>query len=267
MNQPFKLNLANRRAVQAIQVSYSGDVSHALGNLGLTPPKPVMVLVGGASGISPETMLRLKSLFVEVLAPLAELLGICVVDGGTDAGIMRLMGQARAEIHATFPLIGVAAVGTVILPNVRAVSAEAAPLEPHHTHFVLVPGKTWGEESPWIARVANALAQDEKSVTLLINGGKIAWLDVTNSVKAGRSVVIIAGSGRTADTLTAMVRSRKPDDNSASLTASGLLQPIDLEQGLEEIAHTLQNLLTAGSSGCISENQQASATMPLPKEG
>ncbi len=76
--------------------------------------------------------------------------------GGTDAGIMRFMGQARTEIGGTFPWIGVAAIDTVILPDLPPPpSSDAEPWESHHTHFVLVPGSNWGDESPWLARTAS----------------------------------------------------------------------------------------------------------------
>jgi hypothetical protein len=39
-------------------------------------------------------MSRLQQLFVEAIAPIAQELGVAVVDGGTDAGIMRFIGQA-----------------------------------------------------------------------------------------------------------------------------------------------------------------------------
>ncbi|UXE59643.1 MAG: hypothetical protein KA717_28380 [Woronichinia naegeliana WA131] len=36
-------------------------------------------------------------MFSKVLAPLAQELGVIVADGGTDAGVMRLMGQRRGS--------------------------------------------------------------------------------------------------------------------------------------------------------------------------
>jgi hypothetical protein len=80
--------------------------------------------------------------------------GGALVDGGTDAGVMRLAGEAREEI-------GVAASGTIKLPgNAPPASAHAVRLEPHHTHVVMVPGERFGEASPWIADVAGTIAGD-----------------------------------------------------------------------------------------------------------
>jgi hypothetical protein len=74
-------------------------------------------------------------LFSKVLAPLAQELGVIVADGGTDAGVMRLMGQAREEVQGSFPLVGVSPVGLVRLPDVETSSTELTDLESHHTHF------------------------------------------------------------------------------------------------------------------------------------
>ena len=106
------------------------------------------MVIGGASLISEEDLQRLQRLFSKVLAPLAQELGVIVADGGTDAGVMRLMGQAREEVQGSFPLVGVSPVGLVRLPDVETSSTELTDLESHHTHFFLVSGDEWGDESP-----------------------------------------------------------------------------------------------------------------------
>jgi hypothetical protein len=63
------------------------EVPGRLAELGLRPPRPVVVLVGGADGLDDAGLARLRPLFEEGLAPLADSLGACVVDGGTDAGV------------------------------------------------------------------------------------------------------------------------------------------------------------------------------------
>jgi len=64
----------------------------------------------------------------------------------------------------------VAAEGTVHIPG-GAANPDAAELERHHTHFVLVPGNEWGDESPWLADVADTLAAGEPSVTIVASSG------------------------------------------------------------------------------------------------
>ena len=104
---------------------------------------------------------------------------------------------------------------------------DAVPLDAHHTHFVLVPGAEWGAESPWIAQVGTELAGGLPSVTVLVNGGEIAYADVEHSLRAGRPVLAIAGSGRTADELSSAVRGVPADERAVRLAASGLVRAVD----------------------------------------
>jgi hypothetical protein len=246
---------------EVIQVHRSTDLSAALGKIGLSGSRPILVLVGGASGISSEDMTRLKLLFVNVLAPLAQSLGAAVVDGGTNTGIMQLMGQARAETATTFPLIGVAPSGKVAIPYPNQPPTQGTALEPNHTHFVLIPGSLWGDECPWMADLASRLAHGEPSVTVLINGGKVTWRDAEESVKAGRPVLVIAGTGRTADELAGVirggvskdwleeillgeVRSEDPGERARNLVASGLLTAVDLTGDNDVLFEVVRGMLS-----------------------
>lgn len=244
MEKPFRLTFSNGLTAQVVQVDPSVELSDTLHAMGLYGPRPTLVLVGGASKMSGDDLIRLRSLFIEVLAPLAETLGTFVVDGGTDAGVMRLMGQARAETGATFPLVGVAPTGKVALPDASLSSPGATQLEPHHTHFVLVPGCNWGDESPWLAQVANVLANGAPSVTVLIGGGEVAWEDVLQNVKVGRSVITIAGSGRTADTLAVALRGEVTDKRAKALAESKLVQAINLWESSTRLAKTIKEMLS-----------------------
>jgi hypothetical protein len=239
MEKPFQIAISNGLTAPAIQVQSPEDLSTALRELALHSPRPILVVVGGASKVSEADLSRLRLLFVKVLAPLAEELGASVVDGGTDVGVMQMMGQARAETAATFPLIGVTPVAKVALPD-RIPSSKVTALEPHHTHFVLIPGSNWGDESPWLARVASVLANGAPSVTVLVNGGEIAWKDVSENLKANRPLLVIAGSGRLADTLAAALRGEATDERGRELVASGLAQAIDLTESFDSLTLQVQ---------------------------
>ncbi len=244
MKTPFRYTFANKLTAEVIQIHSFSELSEALHKLGLSNKRPTLVLVGGASGISEADMNRLQRLFVEEIAPIAQELRVAVVDGGTDAGIMRLIGQARSQIGATFPLIGVAAYGTVILPDLPPPSSDAAPLEPHHTHFVLVPGCNWGDESPWLAGLASVISEGFASFTLVINGGEITLQDVSNSLRANRPVVTLDGSGRTADKLAAALRGEATDDRATKLTASGQIHAIDLMKNPTRVTWMIRRMLS-----------------------
>jgi SLOG in TRPM, prokaryote len=241
MAEPSKISFSNGLVAESIQLKTPAELAFGLHQLGLEGQHPALVLIGGASKLSDADFHRLQMLFIEVLAPLAQKWQAVVIDGGTDAGVMRLMGQARSAICANFPLLGVTPLGLVTLPTEVATTEEAAPLEPHHTHFIFVPGSQWGDESVWIASVASAIA-DSASVTVLINGGEITWKDASQSVKADRSIIVIAGSGRTADVLAAALYGDSDDERAESLVASGLIRAIDLDTGAETLATIIEDI-------------------------
>lgn len=184
----------------------------ALTALGLSGPRPVLVLVGGAANIDPAVADALLALFRQ-LAPLLDELGVTLVDGATAFGVMAAIGQARHDRGARFPLLGVAASGTVALAEPPArwtriqsdsescdtAAMEGARLDPNHSHLLVVPGDQWGDESPWIAAAATCLAAGHPSLTLVAAGGQITRLDVRAGLGAGRPTIVLAGTGGTAD--------------------------------------------------------------------
>jgi hypothetical protein len=167
--------------VHSIRVSTLGDLPPLLETAGLSRG-PVLVLVGGAGGLEATDEAQLMSLIREHVLPVVERAGATVVDGGTDSGVMKAMGNARAEAGATFELVGVAAVGTVPEPGDVPEHVARTRVEPQHTHIALVPGDTWGDESAWLSEVASVLSTGHPSVTLLLNGGNIAYTDVRHSL-------------------------------------------------------------------------------------
>lgn len=239
---PFLIRFEHGRTATAVRVDEPADVPAGLAALGLHGSRPVIVLVGGAGGLDDGDADRLRSLFVDGLISTAIRYGAAAVDGGTMSGVMRLLGEAHHAAAAATPLVGVAAVGTIIIPGDPAPDAGAAALEPHHTHFVLVPGDEWGAEAAWIADVAAAVASGMPSVTVLVNGGEIAYDDVERSIAAGRPVITLAGSGRTADQLAAALRGGVADPRARSLAASGLVRAVPMDD-VAYVSRTLTALL------------------------
>jgi len=239
IEQPFQVQFPNRSVAEAVKIRHDSDLKVVLSHIGLTHTRPVLVVVGGASQLSQADFERVRSLFTTVLAPLAERVGAYVVDGGTDAGVMQMMGMARAEVGASFPLVGVLPYGVAIFPGQPAPQEIAAALEPNHTHFVLTPGSAWGDESPCLAHIASVLAGENPSVSVLINGGEITWIDAAESVEEGRAIIVIAGSGRAADIIADALEGNSTEQRAKRLVSSGLLQAVDLEcsEQLESILH------------------------------
>ncbi len=241
MEKLFRLAISNGLTASAIRVESDKDLSNAMEQLGFNNPRPTLVILGGAGKMSDTDLSRLRSLFVNVLAPLVEELGASVVDGGTDFGVMQMIGQA-AEISAQFALIGVTPVGKVALPN-QPPPEEVSALEPNHSHFVLIPGSDWGDESPWLANVATVIAKGAPSVAVLVNGGEISKKDVSENHKANRTVLAVAGSGRLADTLCAALHRENTDEAAKELVTSGLVQVLDFKENFDSLTDLVKSYL------------------------
>jgi hypothetical protein len=190
--------------------------------------RPVVVLVGGAARLEIRDPAAWAALFRDGLVAGICRARACLVDGGTDSGVLRLAGVARAAAGADYPAVGVAAEGTVRWPGHEPALPDAAELGPQHTHLVIVPGDAWGLDPPWISLLAGALAGSAPSLTVVVNGGAITAEDVRRSLDAGRPVLAVAGSGRLADALAAARRApaaaAAPE---AELAASPLLHVVD----------------------------------------
>ncbi len=213
----------HRRPASLVHVDSLRQIPLAVKHLGVPQGRPVIVVVGGAGRLSDQDLHKIEHLFQNVLAPVAETCGAVVVDGGTDAGVMKLMGKARSLTKSHFPLVGVSPGELSILPDTQASHTEAAPLEPNHTHFILVKGDRWGDESKYLARVATQIAGKSPSIAIVINGGEITLRDAECSVQEKRPLWVIEGTGRTADRLVAATRGAE-DDRLLRIAESGYVQ-------------------------------------------
>ena len=194
------------RTQTALCTRLGDDLPGAINALGLSLPSPVIVLVGGAGGVDQTTM-QLIHKVTHTLCQIAAKHQAILVDGGTRSGVMASIGQVRRESNFSFPLLGVVVESLARIPSQPGQVSKlrlwlsSSPLDPGHTHFLLVPGETWGDESEWIARTATHITGGAPSVTILINGGEISRQDLKNSLKENRPVIVVAGTGRLADEL------------------------------------------------------------------
>ena len=187
------------------------NLERAISELGLEIGRPVIVLIGGEFDEQQADAIRRAILHV---CEVAEEQNGIVVCGGTDMGVMAEMGQIRARKGYKFPLVGVAPEAMVTWPDgphsgkFLGWGEKRWQLEPHYSHFILVPGSQFGEESSWIIDTATLLSGERRSVTILINGGEVSRKDIDLSLKKGRPVIALSRTGRLADEL-----ARDPDRN------------------------------------------------------
>ncbi len=210
--------------------------------LDLPRPRGLLLLHGGAAGLPEATRDRLRDLFFHGLAPLVAREGLAVLDGGTQAGVMQLMGEAMAAVRGHAPLIGVCPAAQVTWPQ-GPQDARRVPLEPHHTHFVLTPGQNWGEETFYLFALAQALNRTIPSLALLVDGGPVSLEEVRYNVRQVRPLLVVRGSGRLADALWQARQGRAPSGLPSEVVRYDRLFFIDLEQGPQALAEIVRRLL------------------------
>jgi hypothetical protein len=179
--------------------------------LQLEAPRGLLVLNGGTEELPPEIAERLRSLLQDGLARVALHHRLTVLTGATDAGVFRLFGEGLGRDRpGKVPCIGVAPAALVAWAETDAADGESGrvPLEQHHTHFVLVEGGSWGNETEVMLSLVEALSADAPSLAVLANGGSISKREVLGHVRAGRELVVLSGSGRLADEITDVVAGR-----------------------------------------------------------
>lgn len=217
-----QLSLKHGATVAAVNISEEKQIQQALIDLQIPHPKSVIVLVGGASGIGLLDQLPMRKA-IRVIARLAEETGSIVVDGGTQAGIMKEIGKQRKQNKFSFPLIGVV-FDSILMQEEKPESI----LDSNHTQFFFVPGEGWGDESAWISKIATVIAGNKKSITVLVNGGDISRTDVEYSLLENRPTFVMRGTGRMAD----------------EITLTGKVFPVDVSEKPEDILEYLRARLT-----------------------
>jgi hypothetical protein len=251
--------------VRATDVATSSDVTRLVQDVRARADAFVF-LSGGASRMSPEARGRVLVL-LDALALLARRgIRFAVGDGGTQAGLMEAAGLVRRVTGGAFPLIGVAPA-----PDVT-VSGEAgkAPVDPNHSHVITVENPawaetrraegwkpedgSWGSETVAMYTIFDRLAAGRPSVALVANGGAITLDEVRENLARRRSIVVVAGSGRAADAIVALLDGTTPNEEetqrlwarAAALDVPAhrdLFRVIRLEDGPLALAEVLEDIL------------------------
>ena len=241
----------NGSEVTILTVSPRASGHQIVGELRLPPTTGLVVLNGGTARLRPDLRARIRDVLKEGLARPAFEDNLVLVTGGTNAGIFALLGESLAGWTPSPPCIGVVPSELVTWPGrLRArkdysEAGEAVPLEPHHSHFVLVRGHSWGDETPVMLQLVAALAAAQPSVAVVINGGSIAKLEVLGHVRQRRQVVVLAGSGRLADDVAAALGHsvNAKDDVMREIVRDGRITVVELDQSPSVLARLIRDRL------------------------
>src|SRR5215218_9584135 len=95
----LELWVAESQRAPGVRIDGLEDLGEAVAALELDR-SPVVVLVGGASNMAPTDRTRVGVTLVDALIPVVRRAGAIVVDGGTRAGVMELIGDARDQTRS-----------------------------------------------------------------------------------------------------------------------------------------------------------------------
>ncbi len=207
----FNIQFDKGHTAKAVRIPSKADPSTALKLLGLEQKRPVIFVSGGASKMDEQDRRLIRDM-IKTVAQFADEHNAIIVDGGTEAGVMQLVGEIRAKNNLTFPLIGVSPIGKVAWPGHQNAGSDTQ-LNDLHTHFILVDGDNWGDESETILHLSYKICDDGKlpAAAILINGGKIALYDMylASTTQYRLSIIVLEGSGRAADEISMALRTGK----------------------------------------------------------
>lgn len=215
----------NNREAQAVFPSASATAREIVEALEIKHPKAVLLIIGGADSLDEKVSSRLIQLFGRGIARAAAGLNAVIIDGGTEAGVMKMMGQGVADRGFKSALIGVAPLGLVSYPG--SDGEGKTPLDPNHSHFVLVEGKEWGSETSVIFKLMSTLTLKAPAVVLLAGGGAVSKNEALQAVRQNLPLVVVEGSGGLADEIATAWKAKPdlPDDPAmAEIIADGRIE-------------------------------------------
>jgi TRPM family ion channel/conflict system pore-forming effector with SLATT domain/uncharacterized protein DUF4231 len=222
----------NKNKAFMIKTSANESAENIINTLELSiKPESAILLFGGAS-----RSLDISSTSVSILYQILDNIlqyafdnNAIIIDGGTKSGIMEIVGQRASELEQSKKpvLLGVAPADLVSLSkSTRQVDDDdddedekyKVSLDPNHSHFVLVDGKRWGDETAKLFEIAMAFANyDIPVVAFLAGGGEISKKEMLFCVKQSWPIIVIKKTGYLADEIAYYKsQSQTPQDRSNS---------------------------------------------------
>src|SRR6476620_1081412 len=175
-------------------------------------PKSIILIFGGASGnldTSDTSITILHQILDDVLQYASDNDAI-IIDGGTKSGIMEIVGQRTSELEQNKKpvLLGVVPAGLIslskstgeVIKDVDVEDNDKVILDANHSHFVLVEGNRWGDETSKLFDIAIALAKEDiPVVAFLAGGGEISKKEMLFCINQNWPIIVIKKTGYLAD--------------------------------------------------------------------
>ncbi len=189
-------------AVRRIDLPADPDAVEAVvAHLPLPNRTTTLVVNGGTVDKSRWPTVDIKAALHAAAVELARLPGPVIISGGTQAGLFALLGEVVAETGFDGPVIGVAPAG-------RIDRGHHTPLEPHHSHALIVDAPSWGDEIPTLLRLVLLLSRRGPVAALISGGGTVTLAEVQGHLAAGTPVIALQGTGRATDDLARTLKKR-----------------------------------------------------------
>ncbi len=247
------------RFADAIFVKTSTSPRDILAELNLDSlPRGIITVSGGAKDFPPEVAERTRQVIETAIVPLTFQHDLLVIDGGTAAGVVKLIGEAFARTRTTDPetgsiarvitnrgtgawsgrfLMGFVPAPKVTYPGLVRSRQTRTPLEPNHLAFVLVMDvQEWGGEVKTLFKFLNYLSgyKHIPIASLVVNGGRITIKEVYHAARQGRHIILLEGSKRATEVMVAAMEGATPR------TLVDLLEQRNLVKNARELRETLR---------------------------
>ncbi|HLI05922.1 MAG TPA: hypothetical protein VKV40_05070 [Ktedonobacteraceae bacterium] len=243
-----EIQFAGGKKARAVLAPVRAGADELAQALDLPGSKVVILLTGGAGLMEQSDEARLQALFTDGLASAASALDALIIDGGTESGVMALMGRGVAQQEQKPILLGISPEGKVSYPGKAGGVGEdeTGPLDPNHAYFVLVETDQWGGETAVMYELGQFFSRGRPSVAVLVNGGDIARNEVLYNVRQKRPIIVIEGSGRLADEIASQWRQKNipaSDQTLAEVVKDGNIHLFPLTGTPQQLKQLLFDLL------------------------
>jgi hypothetical protein len=212
----------------------------------ITSPHALIIFNGGTAELEPALQKKLTVILQDGLAQIVVEEQITLLTGGTQAGIFALLGEGLGKWGRSAPCIGVCVENLVRwkAPLVKMAKDKLIPLEPHHSHFVLVDGKKWGDELNTMYTLGEHLSKNCPTINIYAGGGQICKREMQTAIAQGRKMILLAGSGRLTDEVLKAHHGEEVDDEEIKeIAEKGDIVALNMSDGPEALRQLIKKLI------------------------
>ena len=253
------ITFSNGNKATAITAPPGTSAETIVRGLGLNLPKALIIVAGGADNFDDTIKPKILQLLSRGVARTAVGLNAMILDGGTKAGVMELMGESISDYEEKITLLGIVPSGKTIYPSgPSATDQNNVELDSNHTHFVLVNCDQWGCETRTMFRLAKFLGKNVPVITIVLNGGELSKEEARLSVRQKWPVIVVEKTGRLADEIATAWREKGKaetqaikDPALAEIIADGNISLFSLDDSVDGFRKLLSNSLCVPTDDCL----------------